>query len=81
MNGIIYNGGDEIVIHRNYVEQFLRENEETIDDEDFRTYMINSDNMLLEEIAKMTDEYIGLYIHPMDGCLCIDQSLLEIMEE
>ncbi len=77
MDGIIYNGGDEIIIHRDYVERFLRENEETIDDEDFRTYMINSDNMLLEEIAKMTDEYIGLCIHPMDGCLCIDQSLLE----
>jgi len=77
MNGIIYNNGDEFVIHRDYVEQFLRENEETIDDEDFKEYVIKNDNLLLERIAKMPDEYIGLSIHPMDDCLFINQDLLK----
>ena len=80
-SGIIYNGGEEFVIHRDYLETFLREMETQIEDEEYRNYMIESDNFLLEEVANMEDEYIGLSIHPMDNCFFIDQSLLEWIEE
>ena len=76
-SGIIYNNGEEFVIHRDYLEAFLREMETQIEDEEYRNYVIKSNNFLLEEVANMEDEYIGLSIHPMDDCFFINQSLLE----
>ncbi len=76
-SGIIYNGGEEFVIHRDYLKAFLQEIEIQIEDEEYRNYMIESNNFLLEEVANMGDEYIGLSIHPMDDCFFINQSLLE----
>ncbi len=77
MNGIIYNSGDELVIHRDYVEKFFRYNEAQIEDEETRNYIIESDNYILKKIANMNDEYIGLSVHPMDDCFFINQSLLK----
>lgn len=76
-NGIIYNSGEEFVVHRDCLEVFLREMETQIEDEEYRNYMIKSDNFLLEEVTNMEDEYIGLSIHPMDDCFFINQDLLE----
>jgi hypothetical protein len=81
MNGIIYDGGEEFVIHRNYAEQFLRDCEAMVEDKEYHDYMVESDNFLLNEIKKMPDEYIGLSIHAMDDCFYINQSLLEWIEE
>ncbi len=76
-SGIIYNGGEEFVIHRNYLKAFLQEMEVQIEDEEYRNYMIESNNFLLEEAANMEDEYIGLSIHPMDDCFFINQNLFK----
>lgn len=81
MNGIIYDNGDELVIHRNYIEKFFRENEATIDDKETYDYVVENDNYILAQVANMKDEYIGLSIHPMDNCLFVNQDLLELVEE
>ena len=81
MNGIIYDGGEEFVIHRDYVEQFLREGEAMIEDKEYHDYVVENDNFLLNEVEKISDEYIGLSIHPMDDCFYINQSLLEWIGE
>lgn len=81
MDGIIYNDGDEIIIHRNYVEKFFRYNEAQIEDEETRNYVIESDNCILKKIINMNDEYIGLSVHPMDDCFFINQNLLKVMGE
>ena len=77
MDGIIYNSGDEFVIHRDYIEKFFHYNEARIEDEETRDYVIKNDNYILEKIANMNDEYIGLSVHSMDDCFFINQDLLE----
>lgn len=81
MKYIIYDSGDEFVIHRNYVKQFLEEGQEQIEDKNFRKYVIDNNSYLLKQVAKMNDEYIGLSIHPMDDCFYINQDLLEWIGE
>lgn len=77
MKEIIYDNGDEFVIHRDYIEKFFRENEATIDDEETYDYVVENDNYILNQIANMNDEYIGLSIHPMDNCFFINQDLVK----
>ncbi len=78
MNGIIYTNGEDFVIHKDYIKDFLKNGENTINnDAEFYNYVVESNKYILEQVVDMKDEYIGLSIHPMDNWFYINQNLLK----
>jgi len=82
MNGIIYTNGEDFVIHKDYIKDFLKNGENTINnDAEFYDYVVENNKYILEQVANMKDKYIGLSIHPMDDCFYINQDLLKWIGE
>ncbi len=74
---IVFNDGENVVVKREYVKDFLEESMRQIEDEDYRSYVEKSNEYLIKEASKMNDELIGFSICAMDDWFYINQELLE----
>ena len=74
---VIFNDGENVVVKREYVKDFLEESIQQIEDEDYRSYAEKSNEYLIKEANKMNDDLIGFSICVMDDWFYINQKLLE----
>ena len=74
---VIFNDGENVVVKREYVKDFLEESIQQIEDEDYRSYAEKLNEYLIKEANKMNDDLIGFSICVMDDWFYINQKLLE----
>lgn len=74
---VIFNDGENVVVKKEYVKDFLEESMQHIEDEDYRSYVKKSNEFLIKEANKINSDFIGFSICAMDDWLYINQELLE----